>query len=96
MHRKPRIVMLFNKQAGRCAFSGEEMTLELGRSNTATIDHIIPKSVIGKLLPSYNEVAVCNWVNHAKRDRPLADFIGIMARRQSAEVIDIFTREPIQ
>ena len=96
MQRKPKLVVLFNKQAGRCAFSGESMTLDLGKPNTATIDHVIPKSVIGRLLPNYNEVAVCYWVNQAKKDRPLADFIGIMARRQSAEVIDIFTREPVQ
>lgn len=78
--RKGRIVVLFNKQAGVCAYTGEEMTLSLGHRNTATIDHVVPKSIIGKAFKAWNEVAVSSWVNRKKSDMPLSDFIGLLAR----------------
>lgn len=80
MKRGGRIVALFNRQVGKCAYTGEDMTLELGHDNTATIDHIVPKSVIGKAFRDFNEVACCHWVNQLKGDKPVSDVIGVLYR----------------
>jgi len=79
MRRKAQLRDLFNQQAGKCAYCKEDMTLELGWSNTATRDHIIPKSKF-KISDKFNLVAACNRCNMIKSDRPLAEFIGLMAK----------------
>lgn len=81
--RKGRIVELFNKQSGICFYCREKMILELEGADKkmATIDHIIPKSVIGKSVRAFNEVAACFECNHKKADMPAVDFIMIMAKR---------------
>ena len=43
-HRKGRLLRLFRKQKGRCYICGEPMALRTGRDDTATIEHLIPKS----------------------------------------------------
>lgn len=50
------------------------MTLELGYTNTATIDHVIPKSK-GGLSDKFNEVAACHDCNSRKADKPLEVFL---------------------
>lgn len=83
MKRNPHLTALFNKQAGKCAYTGVDMTLDRGHPHTATIDHVIPKSVVGgRAFREYNHVACCDWVNQLKSDRPLSEFIGILAREK--------------
>jgi 5-methylcytosine-specific restriction endonuclease McrA len=81
MKRKRQIVDLFEKQAGKCAYCHKDMTLSLGRDNTATKDHVIPKSKF-RISDEFNLVAACNKCNSLKSDMPLAHFMGfILARR---------------
>jgi len=80
MKRKHQLVKLFNEQAGKCAYCGDDMTLALGNLKTATREHIIPKSVI-KIGDKFNMVAACQECNSLKSDMPLAAFIGLLARR---------------
>ena len=69
-NRSERIRRYFEEQSGCCAYCGEDMTLDLGYGNTATIDHIIPKAVL-HIKGEYNEVAACSDCNNYKSDHPL-------------------------
>lgn len=40
--RKKRLTTLFNNQRGKCYLCGGDMTLALGKSNTAEVEHIVP------------------------------------------------------
>lgn len=50
------------------------MTLDLGHTKTATIDHVDPKSK-GGLSKEYNEVAACSSCNTKKANMSLRDFL---------------------
>lgn len=76
IHRKQQMVDLFNEQGGRCYYCGCEMTLRLGKKNTATRDHVIPKSKGGPT-ELWNLVAACQQDNAAKGDMPLEQFLKI-------------------
>ena len=73
--RSQRITNLFNIQSGSCAYCWSGMTLDLKQPNTATLDHIVPKSK-GGLSNVYNLIAVCYTCNQEKSDHPLSHFIG--------------------
>lgn len=81
MRRKTQIIDLFEKQAGRCAYCHKTMTLSLGRHNTATKDHIIPKSKF-RISDEFNLVAACNQCNTMKSDMPLASFMAIILSKK--------------
>ena len=81
MKRKKTLIDLFEKQSGLCAYCHKEMTLRLGRDNTATKDHIIPKSKF-RISDEFNLVAACNQCNSLKSDKPLADFMGFLLARR--------------
>lgn len=81
MKRKRQLVELFEKQAGKCAYCHDDMTLGLGRSNTATKDHIIPKSKF-RISDEFNLVAACNQCNSLKSDIPLATFMAIILAKK--------------
>lgn len=72
--RNKKLVAYFNEQSGACAYCHEDMTLRLGEPKTATIDHVIPRSMGGKK-QEFNEVAACSDCNRLKSNRPLAHFI---------------------
>ena len=74
INRSAKIQRYFNEQSGHCAYCACEMTLTLNKSNTATIDHIIPKAQ-GGLSNEFNEVASCSDCNNWKSDKPLKDVI---------------------
>lgn len=40
--RRQRLTTLFNNQRGKCYLCGGNMTLALGKSNTAEVEHIVP------------------------------------------------------
>lgn len=40
--RKQKLTTLFNNQKGRCYLCGGDMTLALGKPNTAEVEHVIP------------------------------------------------------
>lgn len=81
MKRKRQLVELFEKQAGRCAYCHKDMTLKLGWDDTATKDHIIPKSKFS-ISDEFNLVAACNKCNSLKSDMPLASFMAIVLARK--------------
>jgi 5-methylcytosine-specific restriction endonuclease McrA len=74
---------MFNQQSGVCPYCGEEMTLDLGENNTATIEHIIPRSKGG---PSaeFNYMAVCSSCNFERGNKPLGVYL-IGKRKMVAE-----------
>lgn len=80
MKRKRQLVNLFQEQAGKCAYCGDDMTLALGSPKTATKEHVIPKSAL-KIGDRFNMVAACQECNSLKSDMPLATFIGVLARK---------------
>lgn len=68
---------LLRRQGGRCAYCLSDMTMQNGLNNTATRDHIRPKSRGG---PSsdFNMVAACYKCNSLKGDMPLLKFLQVM------------------
>jgi 5-methylcytosine-specific restriction endonuclease McrA len=65
IRRRKRIVDLFNQQSGACYYCGKAMTLDLGYQNTATLDHLVPRSKGGPT-KDWNLVAACHWDNQQK------------------------------
>jgi len=80
MKRKAQLCRLFNLQSGKCAYCHEPMTLSLNCKNTATRDHVIPKSKL-KISDIFNMVAACSTCNSLKADLPLTVFMGILTRK---------------
>ena len=71
--RRGGTLILFDKQNGICAICKNPMTVDLGRHNTVTIDHIIPRSRMTdvqkrSLQPGGNRQAACYKCNHDKGD----------------------------
>ncbi len=58
---------LFERHRGRCFYSRRRLTLDAGRPNSMTIDHLLPRSRGGSNLAS-NRVASCALCNNLKRD----------------------------
>ena len=75
-HRNAALVKLFRKQAGLCYLCSGPMTLKTGRNNTATFDHVIPKSRaewwMGQAFN--NKRAACASCNTKKGDTMPWDF----------------------
>jgi 5-methylcytosine-specific restriction endonuclease McrA len=80
MPRNARLTELFNEQSGWCAYCRTKMTLDTGRPDTATKDHIIPTSAMGsvRVKDSFNIVAACSACNQKKSNLPLSVFLGKM------------------
>jgi 5-methylcytosine-specific restriction endonuclease McrA len=93
--RSPRKMKILRKllllQQGRCIYCAVEMRLEL-RANqqpfldTATIDHIFPRTDIRRRDPAANralptnKVAACFECNNGRNDRPFEEFYRSKAR----------------
>ena len=69
--RKTETVKLFRKQKGRCHICGGQMTLKRERANTATRDHVIPRSRLpfGYAEKKGNKKAACFQCNNEKGNR---------------------------
>jgi 5-methylcytosine-specific restriction endonuclease McrA len=67
----------FVSQNGKCAYCSTEMTMQLNKPNTCTLDHIIPKSQGG---PStiFNLLGVCFRCNNLKNDMPVVMFLKLL------------------
>lgn len=94
--RKQRLVNYFNEQAGVCVYCHDDMTLDLRQSNTATIDHVIPRNKGGKSVEN-NEVACCSECNSRKSDKHVVAFLKETAARSAKPVIiqfPLFDNEP--
>ena len=64
---------LFNEQFGYCAYCFNKMTMKVGKKNTCTRDHVIPRSAGGSN-SSDNLVGVCSDCNNDKADMSLTQF----------------------
>jgi 5-methylcytosine-specific restriction endonuclease McrA len=71
--RKTRLVTLFNIQSGACVYCGDGMTLALGSTKTATLDHVIPRSRGGPTNEG-NLVAACSLCNRSKGSLSVKEF----------------------
>lgn len=78
--RRNTLVKLFNEQSGVCPYCMENMTLERGEYNTATIEHIVPKSKGGSNLRA-NFMAVCSYCNSERGNKPLGIYLISIQRR---------------
>lgn len=72
--RKNSVVKAFSQNKGVCMYCSSEMTLSLGYSNTATIDHVTPKSK-GGVNKWPNKVLCCYSCNQSKGSMLLCDYI---------------------
>lgn len=84
--RPPFITKLFVMQGGKCFIGGCEMTLKSGKPNTATVEHVIPKSrrnEFGKLKKRFNLKAACYSCNQRKGNKTLAEFLWEQTKEQS-------------
>jgi len=79
--RNFRLVAYFNEQSGFCAYCHEQMTLELGKPDTATIDHVDPKH-LGGGNGIFNEVAACSDCNSEKGCVPIATWLRMNASQE--------------
>lgn len=68
--RRKVLTSMFNEQAGICPYCMEEMTLERDQHNSATIEHILPKSRGGPDVRD-NFMAVCMCCNQERGNTPL-------------------------
>lgn len=73
-NRDFNLVKYFNEQRGVCYICREDMTLELGKPNTATIEHLQPRSK-GGAVKQFNELAACSECNNLKSNRLPAEFL---------------------
>ena len=71
--RKGPIVDLFNEQCGFCCYCSGKMTLKLGRHNTATVEHILPRSHGGK--DHFNRAAAHASCNQERGNTPLLVYL---------------------
>jgi len=67
--RLARLQKLCDAQHNQCAACWCYMVMELGRENTATIDHIIPTSKGGRPTSITNTQVLCWTCNNKKGDK---------------------------
>lgn len=65
--RKAHREVLWRRQKGICKFCNKPMSLDKGRHNFATIDHVIPKSKGGPNA-RWNLALGCRKCNYEKKD----------------------------
>ena len=70
VNRGERVTRMFNEQSGLCSYCGEDMTLDLGYDQTATVDHVKPLSKGGERFHT-NEVVCCSSCNADKGNTKL-------------------------
>ncbi len=78
MKRNEKLLEMFNEQSGFCAYCKQRMDLELGKDNTAEIDHVVPRSVLrSKDIYDMDEnlVAACHMCNNLKSDMPVRHWL---------------------
>lgn len=64
---------LFEIQEGKCFYCFTEVVMESGLDSSATLDHLIPKSVGGANTRD-NLVLACNRCNQAKKSRSVQEY----------------------
>jgi len=80
MSRKPDLKLLFNSQSGFCSYCGCKMTLDRGLANSATRDHILPKS-FGGTWAWNNMTCACRDCNSSRGNKPVILFLLQIARQ---------------
>lgn len=92
--RKGPIVDLFNEQCGLCCYCSGKMTLKLGRHNTATVEHILPRSHGGK--DHFNRSAACLDCNQERGNTPLLIYLAERLERGASTLAPaaFLTRHP--
>jgi 5-methylcytosine-specific restriction endonuclease McrA len=80
--RNMRTRELLKLQFNKCAYCRVIMTEELGKPNTVTKDHVVPKSAMNsvRIKDSFNVVAACLKCNQAKGSQPLPLFLSTLFR----------------
>lgn len=89
MKRKALLTTLFNLQGGKCFYC--EIGLDLtttNRENSATVDHVVPKSKEGKK-DIFNSVAACRDCNGAKSNQPFIMFYTHIKREKERKTTSV-------
>lgn len=92
--RKGPIVDLFNEQCGFCCYCSGKMTLKLGRHNTATVEHILPRSHGGK--DHFNRAAAHASCNQERGNTPLLVYLAERLDTSRAPATFLTRRHQIQ
>jgi hypothetical protein len=69
---------LWRKQKGNCYLCGNGMSRQKGKANTATFDHVMPKSILKLCTDGYlagNKKLACKSCNAEKADKPVREFM---------------------
>jgi 5-methylcytosine-specific restriction endonuclease McrA len=82
--RAEKIKRLCAEQFNKCAYCDVEMTMDLGYSHTATIDHVVPRHAGGEK-KHFNEVASCSGCNTLKGGMPIGDWLRVLVERRLHE-----------
>jgi hypothetical protein len=96
--RKAALRELFTSQRGKCYLCSGDMTLELGKPNTAEIEHIVPSYILKREDIKNNRIATFNLAaartdcNRYKAGAPLYKVITDLQRLKLCNLQDI---EPI-
>lgn len=88
--RSTRICALYLQQMGLCYFCGDGMTLQRGRENTATVEHLTARAKGGKSKPD-NLAASCKCCNSDKATLSASEYfarLGQDAHKRAAAIID--------
>lgn len=81
MKRSKNLSKLFNAQSGECYLCGGKMTEELGKPNTAEVEHIVPKFLLAEKgikksdINPHNIAAAGRDCNAYKAGKPLYEVI---------------------
>lgn len=80
-----RLEKLYRKQNGLCYLCGGGMKLAWGFPNSATIEHVTPKSVLNGLQAENNHKAACFSCNQKKGSRHASDYLAEQRALQRGE-----------
>lgn len=75
--RTASVVRMWRKQKGICYLCGKSMCLRYGKPNSATIEHITPKSVLHGEQAERNHKAACYSCNQAKGGMTASEYLKV-------------------
>jgi 5-methylcytosine-specific restriction endonuclease McrA len=82
--KRVQFIEMFVRQNGICIYCEERMVLQIGLNNSATIDHLTPKSRGGSNA-QWNLALACYLCNQDKGDRTYDEYVKFIQERESGD-----------